>query len=78
MMLEQRLDWHRDVCRLSCGRHVPFTCAAECDKLNDNPDDSLDLPRNVTCPVLGEHQLASLLAMHCTILYLLPLSGNVL
>ena len=35
---------------MSCGHHVPFTCTAECNKLNDQPDDSLALPKNVSCP----------------------------
>ena len=43
--------------RMSCGRHTPFTCAAECDKLNDYPDDSLALPQNVSCPGQGMAQL---------------------
>jgi hypothetical protein len=36
-------------CRMECGRHAPFTCAAECGKLNSDMRDALKLPTNVSC-----------------------------
>lgn len=35
---------------MECGRHAPFTCAAECGKLNNDMRDAVKLPTNVSCP----------------------------
>ncbi|DBB17802.1 TPA: hypothetical protein ACH3X3_002830 [Trebouxia sp. C0006] len=39
--------------RLSCGRHTPFNCAAECGELRENGEVALALPHNVSCPYSG-------------------------
>jgi hypothetical protein len=36
-------------CRLHCGRHVPFRCQDECQRLVAEPSRALRMPSNVTC-----------------------------
>lgn len=54
--LQQKV--HTCACRTTCGRHIPFTCVAECDKLNDEPNAALPLPHNISCPLSGEFKIS--------------------